>query len=358
VQLVFPQAGVKMVMKRIFGLNYGSAAHPLMQKVAIDIIPTKVGSSVWIPTLSGIAGMCDFRGAEGEGGSPYGLDCANTEILHYRSEMTSEKLTTSTIPIELRNVSISFGEKQVLSDISFQLGSGETLILLGVTGSGKSVLLKLIAGLIKPDSGEILIQGQNIVPLPESRLNPFRKLMGIVFQEGALFDSLSVYENVAYPLREAGKTDEDEIEQAVRQVLSFVEMEEAIDKMPAQLSGGMRRRVSIARAIVSQPSIMLYDSPTAGLDPVTANTINILIAKLRDIQHVSSILVTQRVQDAFYLSTNVYSPECHQLVPANSDGRTRPVTRLMVLRDGQIYFLGTREDLMRLKDPYLVRFVS
>ncbi len=272
--------------------------------------------------------------------------------------MTSEGLTTSTVPIELRNVSISFGEKQVLSDISFQLSCGETLILLGVTGSGKSVLLKLIAGLLKPDSGEILIRGENIAPLPESQLNPFRKLMGVVFQEGALFDSLSVYENVAYPLRESGLTDEDQIEQAVRQVLSFVEMEEAIDKMPAQLSGGMRRRVSVARAIVNQPSIMLYDSPTAGLDPVTANTINILIAKLRDIQRVSSILVTQRVQDALYLSTYVYSPERHELVPANSDGRTRPSTRFMVLRDSQIYFLGTREDLMRLKDPYLVRFIS
>lgn len=265
---------------------------------------------------------------------------------------------TLTVPIEVRNVSIAFGEKAVLSDISFQLGRGETLVLLGVTGSGKSVLLKLIAGLLKPDAGEILIEGQDLVPLRESQLYPFRKRMGIVFQEGALFDSLSVYENVSYPLREAGQKDEVAIEKAVREVLSFVEMEEAIEKMPSELSGGMRRRVSVARAIVNQPGIMLYDSPTAGLDPVTANAINVLIAKLRDIQHASSILVTQRVQDAFYLSNNVYSPQTHGLVPANSDGHQRPSTRFMVLRDTQVYFLGTREDLVQVQDPYLIKFIS
>ncbi|HEX5482885.1 MAG TPA: ATP-binding cassette domain-containing protein [Terriglobia bacterium] len=265
---------------------------------------------------------------------------------------------TSTYPIEVRNVSISFGQKPVLSEISFQLGRGETLVLLGVTGSGKSVLLKLIAGLLKPDTGEILIEGQDLVPLSEPELYPFRKRMGIVFQEGALFDSLSVYENVSYPLREAGRKDEAAIEESVREMLSFVEMEEAIGKMPAELSGGMRRRVSVARAIVNQPCIMLYDSPTAGLDPVTANSINILIAKLRDIQHASSILVTQRVQDAFYLSNNVYSPETHTLVPANSNGHQRPLTRFLVLRDTRAYFSGTREDLVRVQDPYLVKFTS
>ncbi|MGH9451569.1 MAG: ABC transporter ATP-binding protein, partial [Terriglobia bacterium] len=177
--------------------------------------------------------------------------------------------------IEVRDVSIAFGDKPVLADVSLRVGSGATLILLGVTGSGKSVLLKLIAGLLKPDAGEILIDGENTVPMGETQLNPFRKRMGVVFQEGAIFDSLSVYENVSYPLRESGKKDEDEIERSVRRVLGFVEMEDAIDKMPAELSGGMRRRVSIARAIVNQPAMMLYDSPTAGLDPVTAHTINV-----------------------------------------------------------------------------------
>jgi phospholipid/cholesterol/gamma-HCH transport system ATP-binding protein len=261
--------------------------------------------------------------------------------------------------VEFRDVSISFGERQVLSNISFRIGDGETLMLLGVTGSGKSVILKLIAGLVKPDSGQILIDDQDTVPLSEEQLNPFRKLMGVVFQEGALFDSLSVYENVGYPLREAGEGDEEKIESAVRQVLSFVEMEEAIDKMPPELSGGMRRRVSVARAIVNHPSIMLYDSPAAGLDPITANTINTLIAKLRDTQGVSSVLVTQRIQDAFILSASVFSPQIQTLVPAPRSGEDHaPRTRFMVLREAGILFLGSREELTQARDPYLRRFIS
>jgi phospholipid/cholesterol/gamma-HCH transport system ATP-binding protein len=266
---------------------------------------------------------------------------------------------TSEDIIEVRNVSLSFGEKRVLEDISFQLLESETLILLGVTGSGKSVLLKLVGGLLKPDSGQIIFHGTNMVPLSESELNPFRKRMGIVFQEGALFDSLSVYENVAYPLREAGQKDEDVIEGAVRRVLTFVEMEEAIDKMPAELSGGMRRRVSVARAIVNQPSVMLYDSPTAGLDPVTANTIDLLIGKLRDVHHVSSILVTPRIQDALILSRSSSRREGSDRVPQeNGQEPSLPQTRFMVLRDGQIYFCGTRDELSRVRDPYLLKFVS
>ena len=166
--------------------------------------------------------------------------------------------------IELREVSLAFDEKQVLSSVSFHVDQGETLFLLGVTGTGKSVLLKLILGLIKPDSGQVLVEGRNLTPLPQEQLDTFRRRMGIVFQEGALFDSLSVYENVAYRLREEGVVQEEEIERRVREVLRLVEMEEAIDKMPSELSGGMRRRVSIARAIISEPAIMLYDSPTAG----------------------------------------------------------------------------------------------
>lgn len=262
--------------------------------------------------------------------------------------------------IQVRDVKLSFGEKLVFADLSFELGEGETLILLGVTGSGKSVLLKLLAGLLKPDAGEILIQGRDIVPLSETELYPVRRGMGIVFQEGALFDSLPVYENVAYPLREAGQTDEDAIETVVRRVLSFVEMEEALGKMPSELSGGMRRRVSVARAIVNQPPVMLYDSPTAGLDPVTANTINILIAKLRDMQDVSSVLVTSRIQDALLLSTSSFSAQRGTLVPIGRDGRgaAPALTRFMILKDGGIYFLGTREELVRVRDPYLLRFIS
>lgn len=261
--------------------------------------------------------------------------------------------------IELRQVSLSFDEKQVLSDISFQVGRGETLVLLGVTGSGKSVLLKLILGLLKPDSGQVLIDGQDLVPVPESRLHAFRKRMGIVFQEGALFDALSVYENVAYRLREEGVTSEAEIERRVREVLRFVELEYALEKMPAELSGGMRRRVAIARAIVSEPSIMLYDSPTAGLDPVTAHTINILIAKLRDTEHVSSIVVTQRLQDAYALARFIYAAEAQALVPLGTDGRPSSASpaQFVILRDGAVYFRGTEEELARVQDLYLRRFL-
>jgi phospholipid/cholesterol/gamma-HCH transport system ATP-binding protein len=260
--------------------------------------------------------------------------------------------------VELRHVSLAFEDKQVLDDVSFCVGAGETLVLLGVTGSGKSVLLKLILGLLKPDAGEILIEGRNLVPLAETELNPFRQRMGIVFQEGALFDSLSVFENVAYRLREEGWQDEGKIEQRVREVLRFVEMEQAIEKMPAELSGGMRRRVAIARAIISQPSIMLYDSPTAGLDPVTAHTINVLIMKLRDVQKVSSLVVTHRLADAFALAHYTYSAEQQALTPASNDGGQRAPTQFLVLRDGTTYFWGSTTELTAAQDPYLRKFLA
>ncbi len=261
--------------------------------------------------------------------------------------------------LEFQHVSLSFDEKPVLSDISFQIDRGGTLVLLGVAGAGKSVLLKLILGLLKPDSGEIKVDGQDVVPLLESQLGPIRKHIGMVFQEGALFDSLSVFENVAFPLREAGATNEEDIERRVLEVLGFVEMEQAVDKMPSELSGGMRRRVSIARAIVNQPGMMLYDSPTAGLDPVTAHTIIVLIAKLRDVEHVSSIVVTHRLQDAYALSNFVYPPDKHALVPAPSNGGRDhvPATRFLILRDAGIYFQGTGQELVYAADPYLHRFL-
>jgi len=261
--------------------------------------------------------------------------------------------------IELREVSLKSDEKQVLSRISFRVDQGETLFLLGVTGSGKSVLLKLILGLIKPDSGQVLVEGRDLAPLPEEELDQFRRRMGIVFQEGALFDSLSVYENVAYRLREDGLTQEEEIERRVREVLRFVEMEEAIDKMPSELSGGMRRRVSIARAIVSQPEIMLYDSPTAGLDPVTSHTITMQIAKLRDVQHVTSLVVTHRLQDTYVLANYVYLERTQALSPvlSGNHGAPRPLTRFILLREGEVYFEGTPEELAGTRDPYLLKYL-
>ncbi|HEV2349062.1 MAG TPA: ATP-binding cassette domain-containing protein [Terriglobia bacterium] len=265
----------------------------------------------------------------------------------------------STPVLEFDHVSLAFDEKQVLSDISFRMEHAGTLILLGVAGTGKSVLLKLALGLLKPDAGRIKVDGLDVVPLAEAELRPIRKGMGMVFQEGALFDSLSVYENVAYPLREAGEKSEETIEKRVREVLGFVEMEHAMEKLPSALSGGMRRRVAIARAIVSRPGIMLYDSPTAGLDPVTAHTITVLIAKLRDVERVSSIVVTHRLQDGYVLSLFTYAPGQKNLVPtpANGDKGSAPATRFMVLRDGGIYFQGTGPELGKEADPYLHKFL-
>ncbi len=265
----------------------------------------------------------------------------------------------STLVLEFDHVSLSFDEKPVLTDISFRLEHGGTLVLLGVAGTGKSVLLKLTLGLLKPDAGKIKVEGQDVVPLPDTDLQPIRKRMGMVFQEGALFDSLTVYENVAYPLREAGEANEENIEKRVREVLGFVEMEQAIEKMPSELSGGMRRRVSIARAISNRPSMMLYDSPTAGLDPVTAHTITILIAKLRDTERVSSIVVTHRLQDGYMLSNFVYAPGQQNLVPPSTNGEREqaPATRFLVLRDGGIYFQGTGPELAKESDLYLHKFL-
>jgi phospholipid/cholesterol/gamma-HCH transport system ATP-binding protein len=262
--------------------------------------------------------------------------------------------------IELRNVSLSFDEKRVLSDISFQLEAGGTLFLLGVNGAGKSVLLKLILGLLRPDAGEILIKGCNVASLPEEELLAFRKNLGIVFQEGALFDSLSVYENVAYRLHEEGDRDENNIEQRVREVLGFVDMVDAIGKMPAELSGGMQRRVSIARAIISEPSIMLYDSPTGGLDPVTAHTIDVLIAKLRDTQHVTSVVVTQRLQDAAVLVHHLFSADEQALVavPGGDSKGPAATTRFLVLHEGSICFHGSYDELANTRDSYLRRFLA
>ena len=244
--------------------------------------------------------------------------------------------------IELRDVSLTHEDKPVLSRISFRVDPGETLFVLGVTGSGKSVLLKLILGLIKPNSGQVLIHGRDITPMSDDELDQIRRRMGIVFQEGALFDSLSVYENVAYRLREEALGPEAEVERRVREVLRFVDLEEAIDKMPSELSGGMRRRVAIARSIISQPEIMLYDSPTAGLDPVTSHTITMQIAKLRDVQHVTSLVVTHHLQDAVVLADYFYLDQKDALVPWRSlnSPRRRAYHSLSVVARRQCIFPG------------------
>ena len=262
--------------------------------------------------------------------------------------------------IVFENVRIAFDEGEVLLGLSFQVAPRETKVLVGETGTGKTLALKLAAGLLRPDAGRVVVLGRDITALSEIELLDFRRQVGFVFQEGALFDSLTVAENVAYRLREDA-VDEEEIEARVREALRFVEMEDAIGKLPSELSGGMRRRVSIARALVSRPPIVLYDSPTAGLDPVTSQTIITLILRLRDAQGVTSLLATHRLQDAFALANFRFDPETNRVVPAGSyataarDGA--PATNFLVLRDGRVYFEGDQRAILESPDAYLKLFL-
>ncbi|MBI2957100.1 MAG: ATP-binding cassette domain-containing protein [Acidobacteria bacterium] len=266
--------------------------------------------------------------------------------------------------VRFERVGLGFGGNEVLREVSFVLGRGETIVLLGATGAGKTLLLKLTLGLLKPDRGHIYVLGQDITDLEEEQLFPLRAELGIVFQEMALFDSLTVYENVAYRLLEEtahGEADfsDEEIERRVREVLCFVGLEDAIWKMPAELSGGMKRRVGLARALITEPRVMLYDSPTAGLDPVTALTILTLILRLRDTRQTSALFVTHRLQDAFTLTGHVYDEDSGTLQPASSDGVAQaPGTRFLLLRNGQIYFAGTPGELLAARDPYVQRFLA
>jgi phospholipid/cholesterol/gamma-HCH transport system ATP-binding protein len=262
--------------------------------------------------------------------------------------------------LSYENVHIGFGEGDVLAGLTFSVAPRETKVLIGESGSGKTVTLKLAAGLLRPDSGTVRVLGQDLSLLSEKELLKFRRQIGFVFQEGALFDSMSVAENVAYLLREEG-VDENEIEQRVREALRFVEMEDAIDKLPSELSGGMKRRVSIARALVSRPPIVLYDSPTAGLDPVTSQTIITLILRLRDTQGVTSLLATHRLQDAFGLANYRFDGETGKVVPTpqggNGSGRVTAATNLLVLREGKVYFEGSPQAIAASQEEYLQRFL-
>lgn len=260
--------------------------------------------------------------------------------------------------VSFQDVRISFDEGEVLRGISFEVWPGETKVLLGVSGSGKTVLMKLAAGLLRADSGRIVVMGHDIGPMSERELLDFRRNLGFVFQEGALFDSVTVAENVAFRLREE-KADEEQLLSRVREVLRFVELESTIDKFPADLSGGMRRRVSIARALVDSPPLVFYDSPTAGLDPVTSQTIITLILRGRDLQGVTALLATHRVQDAFGLANFRFDRAAGRVMPmgGNGGGPEAPPTNVLVLRRGEIYFEGAAEGLLQSSDEYLKRFL-
>lgn len=257
--------------------------------------------------------------------------------------------------LQFEQVGMAFGSQQVLEDISFQVHRGETKVLLGETNTGKTVLLKLALGLLRPTKGRIFVMGQEVSALPEEVLFGLRRQIGIVFQESALFDSMTVRENVAYRLVEEGEMDDQQIEERVRTCLCFVELESTIDKMPDELSGGMRRRVSIARALAAQPDVMLYDSPTGGLDPVTATTIMELIIKLRDVNKVTSLLVTHRLQDAYLMATHVWDAENRTLKPAPS---SQTHTSFLLLRDRHIIFDGSASELQAQTDPYIKNYLS
>jgi phospholipid/cholesterol/gamma-HCH transport system ATP-binding protein len=266
----------------------------------------------------------------------------------------------STAPVlSFEDVCIGFEKDDVLDGLNFTVATHETKILIGESGSGKTLILKLAAGLIQPDSGSVVMLGHDLSRMSEKALLAFRKEIGFVFQEGALFDSLTVAENVAYCLEE-DSVPEEEIESRVRESLCFVEMQDTLEKYPDELSGGMRRRVSIARALVTHPSVVLYDSPTAGLDPVTAQTIIRLILRLRDTQGVTSLLATHRLQDAFGLANYRFDAESRRVVPAAQNGASAAAaasTNFVVLRDGKAYFEGSPKELAETRDPYLKRFL-
>jgi len=254
------------------------------------------------------------------------------------------------------NVTIGFENKPVLSNISFTVKPGETRILLGPAGVGKSVLLKLADGLMRPDSGRIFVFGEEVSAMPENELFALRARIGIVFQEGALFDSLTVRDNVGYRLTEEHLPDE-EIDRRVIEALRFVELEHTVDKLPSQLSGGMRRRVAIARAIITKPDLLLYDSPTGGLDPITSTTIIELVMKQRDVYRTSSLLVTHRLQDAFVLASHSFNREANKMEPL-PEGHSDPLTSFLVLNDGKLVFDGSTHDLVHSDDPFLKEYLT
>jgi phospholipid/cholesterol/gamma-HCH transport system ATP-binding protein len=260
--------------------------------------------------------------------------------------------------IKFERVRIGFEEGDILRGVSFEVQKRETLVLLGETGTGKTLSLKIAAGLLSPSEGRVQVLGREVSSMEEWDLLAFRRQMGFVFQEGALFDSMTVADNVAYRLVEDGVKDED-IEPRVLEVLQFVELEHTVDLFPSELSGGMRRRVSIARALINQPPIVLYDSPTAGLDPITSQTIITLILRLRDVYGVTALLATQRLQDGFALANFRFDPETKRVVRSgNAAGAAKmAATRFLVLREGGVYFEGGQEELAGTKDEYLKRFL-
>ncbi len=260
--------------------------------------------------------------------------------------------------IVFEDVELAFGVNNVLRGVSFTLARGETKALFGVAGSGKSLILKIAMGLIRPDSGRVTVLGQDVTQMREQDLYELRGKIGMVFQESALFDSLSVRENVAYRLMEAHGIYDDSIDVRVREALRFVELEHTLDLSPAELSGGMRRRVAIARALITQPELLLYDSPTGGLDPVTSNTIIELIVKQRDVYHTSALMVTHRLQDAFTMATHEFDKQTNHIVPLPPGKHCDVPLSFLILREGKVIFDGDLQQLAHTEDEYIKEYIS
>jgi phospholipid/cholesterol/gamma-HCH transport system ATP-binding protein len=277
--------------------------------------------------------------------------------------------------LRFEHVNLHFGDTPAMVDLSFEIAAGETRVILGAAGSGKTTLLKTAVGLVKPDSGRVYLFGEDVTDYKESQMYGIRSRVGILFQEGGLFDSLTIAENVAYPLlnqqihaghsaagQPALREDNPEVEKRVRDSLRFVELEHTLDKFPSELSGGMRRRVGIARAVVTEPALVLYDSPTAGLDPITANTIINLIIKERDLRNAAAIMITHRFLDGHLMANFRYNPNSGEIEPASAAGvegdaeTTQVSTKFLVMQDGRLVFEGTEAELLASTDPYVMKF--
>ncbi|MEO7143256.1 MAG: ATP-binding cassette domain-containing protein [Bryobacteraceae bacterium] len=275
------------------------------------------------------------------------------------------KMEDSAAILRFEHVSLEFDGAVALQDVSFSVAPGETRVILGAAGSGKTTLLKTSVGLVRPDSGHVWLFGQDVTQMKEPAMFELRRRVGVLFQEGGLFDSLTIEENVAYPLVNAraanARPERASItERKVTDALRFVELEHTLDKFPSELSGGMRRRVGIARAVVTDPPLVLYDSPTAGLDPITANTIIALIVKARDVRNTAALMVTHRYQDGQLVANFRYNSKSGRLEPAssNGDGSGRAKTLFMVMNEGRLVFEGTETGLHASKDSYVSKFVK
>jgi phospholipid/cholesterol/gamma-HCH transport system ATP-binding protein len=261
--------------------------------------------------------------------------------------------------LRFENVTVAFDGDPAIEDLSFEIRSGESRVILGAAGSGKTVILKTAIGLLRPDKGRVFLFDQDITAMSEQDQFDIRARIGMLFQESALFDSLNIAENVAYPLenQKAVQCEKKDVEPRVQEALNFVELGHTLDKFPSELSGGMRRRVGIARANVTEPALVLYDSPTAGLDPITANNIMALIVKERDVRHATTVIVTQRFQDGQIMAKYSYDRQTGALIPAQPDHPSIAGLRFLVMKQGRLVFEGTQQQLETSSDPYISKFV-